>query len=196
MLEPENRLFFALVPDAAARAACEGVARDLRLRMQPQGRWINPLRYHMTLLFLGDEVTPVQEQKAIEVAHRVSSPPFMLTLNQAMSLRNREIPWLLTPQEVPQELTQLHDRLRDALRAAAVPTERLRFSPHLTVLHNSGQMLPLTQVGPVSWQVTEFVLIRSVLQRQPAQYQILGRWSLEGMTGEDGAPAQMNLWEN
>ncbi|HWU67746.1 MAG TPA: RNA 2',3'-cyclic phosphodiesterase [Stenotrophobium sp.] len=189
-------MFFALVPDVAARAACEGVARDLRLRMQPQGRWINPLRYHMTLLFLGDEVAPAQEQKVIEVAHRVSSPPFMLTLNQAMGFRNREIPWVLTPQEVPRELIQLHDRLRDALRAAAVPPERLRFSPHLTVLRNSGQMLPLTQVGPVSWPVGEFVLIRSVLQRQPAQYQVLGRWPLNGVAGADTTPAQMNLWEN
>ncbi|MGH8506859.1 MAG: RNA 2',3'-cyclic phosphodiesterase [Stenotrophobium sp.] len=196
MIEPGNRLFFALMPDAVARTACEAAVRDLKLRMQPQGRWINAQRYHMTLLFLGDEVTPEQEQKALAVAHRVSSPPFMLTLNQALGFRNREIPWVLTPQEVPLELTQLHDRLRDALRAAAVPPERLRFSPHLTVLRNGGQMLPLTRIGPVSWQVDEFVLIRSVLRQQPAQYQILGRWPLNGVAGPDRTPAQMNLWEN
>ena len=195
MAEP-NRLFFALLPDDATRAACEVLARDLKLRMQPGGYPVNALRYHLTLLFLGDFVTPQQEETAIEVAHRVSSEPFMLSLDQAMSFRNREIPWVLVPRQAPVALQLLHDRLRQALRDVGVLPDRMRFAPHLTVLRNAGQVLPVTQVGPLSWPVREFVLIRSVLHRQPARYEVIGRWPLAGTGHESKAPAQMNLWEN
>ncbi|MGH8456740.1 MAG: RNA 2',3'-cyclic phosphodiesterase [Stenotrophobium sp.] len=195
MPEP-NRLFFALWPDDASRAACEAAARDLRLRMQPGGYLIRPARYHMTLLFLGDEVPPAMEARALQVAHRMSLPPFMLTLNQAMSFRNKEIPWVLMPHETPPGLSGLYDALRTALRAPGVVPDRKSFSPHLTVLRNAGQMLPLTQIGPVNWAVQEFVLIRSVLHRQLVEYQVIGRWPLNGTSAAEKTPAQMKLWEN
>jgi 2'-5' RNA ligase len=126
----------------------------------------------------------------------VSSPPFTLTFGQACSFRNLEVPWYLAPQETPSQLTHLYDRLRDDLRVAGVAVERMRFAPHLTVVRNASVMLPPTQVRPVVWAVKEFVLIRSVLHRQPAEYQLLGRWPLNGEGLPEKLPAQMNLWEN
>lgn len=195
MTEP-NRLFFALWPDEATRAACSEAARGLKLRMQPGGRLTAPERYHLTLAFLGDRVPPEHEAAARQVAHLVSSAPFTLTLDQAMSFRKREIPWFLAPRESPPELQELHDALREALRQAGVAPERMRFAPHLTVLRNAGQMLPPTSIRPVAWPVREFVLMRSVLTRQPPEYEVLGRWPLTGSPGVRSRPAQMNLWDN
>jgi 2'-5' RNA ligase len=195
MAEP-NRLFFALWPDDATRAACAGVARDLKTRMQPDGYLIRPERYHLTLPFLGDTVPPEKEAAALQVAHLVSFPPFTLTLDQANSFKNREIPWYLAPREAPRELRLLHDCLRDALRVAGVVPERLRFVPHLTVVRNAGHALPPTQIAPVVWAVNEFVLIRSLLHSQPVEYQVIGRWPLNGVLTAEKPPPQMNLWEN
>ena len=189
-----NRLFFALWPDDAARAACDEAARDLRTRMQPDGYLLKPGRYHITLPYLGDYVSPEQEASAIKVAQLVSLPPFTLTLDQANSFKNREVPWYLAPLETPAELTLLHDHLRDALRGAGVAVERMRFVPHLTVVRNATVALPPTRIKPVVWQVREFVLIRSVLHDQPAEYQVLGRWPLNGTMPSNDPPPQMALF--
>lgn len=189
-----NRLFFALWPDEATRAACAQAARDLKTRMQPDGYLLKPERYHITLPYLGDYVSPEQEAAALKVAQLVSLPPFNLTLDQANSFRNREVPWYLAPLEVPAELTLLHDHLRDALKGAGVVVERMRFVPHLTVVRNATVQLPPTRIKPVEWQVREFVLVRSVLHDQPAEYQILGRWPLNGVMPRNQPPPQMALF--
>lgn len=187
-----NRLFFALWPDDATRAACAQAARDLKTRMQPDGYLLKPERYHITLPYLGDYVSPEQEAAAIKVAQLVSLPPFNLTLDQANSFKNREVPWYLAPLETPAELILLHDHLRDALKGAGVAVERMRFVPHLTVVRNATVQLPPTRIKPVEWQVREFVLIRSVLHDQPAEYQVLGRWPLNGSMPQP--PPQMALF--
>ncbi len=189
-----NRLFFALMPDEAARTACAEAARDLRTRMQPDGYLLKPERYHITLPYLGDYVSPEQEAAAKQVAQLVSLPPFILTLDQANSFKNREVPWYLAPLETPAELTLLHDHLRDALRNSGVTVERMRFTPHLTVVRNATVGLPPTRIKPVVWQVKEFVLIRSVLHDQPAEYQVLGRWTLDGTLPANHPPPQMTLF--
>jgi len=191
---PHNRLFFALLPDDATRAACAEVSRDLKLRMQPDGYLLKPERYHITLPYLGDYVPPEQEIAAKQVAQLVSLPPFTLTLDQASSFKNREVPWYLAPLETPAELTLLHDHLRDALRTAGVMVERMRFVPQLTVVRNATVALPPTRIKPVVWQVKEFVLIRSVLHDQPAEYQVLGRWPLNGVMPSNNPPPQMALF--
>lgn len=191
---PHNRLFFALIPDEATRAACAEAARDLKTRMQPDGYLLKPERYHITLPYLGDYVSTEQEAAAKQVAQLVSFPPFTLTLDQASSFKNSEIPWYLAPLEAPPELTLLHDHLRDVLRKSGVTVDRMRFTPHLTVVRNATVGLPPTRIKPVVWQVKEFVLIRSVLHGQPAEYQVLGRWSLNGTTPPNGPPPQMTLF--
>lgn len=191
---PHNRLFFALWPDDSTRAACAEAARDLKLRMQPDGYLLKPERYHITLPYLGDYVSPEQEAAAKQVAQLVSLPPFTLTLDQANSFKNREVPWYLAPLETPAELTLLHDHLRDALRNGGVAVERMRFTPHLTVVRNATVALPPTRIKPVEWEVKEFVLIRSVLHDQPAEYQVLGRWPLNGVWRPKQQPPQMPLF--
>ncbi len=173
-----NRLFFALWPEATAREACRDAARQLNIRLASSGRLTSAERYHLTLLFLGDQVPAAREAAAIEAAGRVQAPPFTLTLDQAGSFKNREVPWWLGPREAPPELGLLHERLREALQRAGVPPERMRFVPHLTIVREAAQILPPTPVAPISWDVREFVLIRSRLDLQPMRYEIVGRWPL------------------
>lgn len=197
MAEP-NRLFFALWPDDAVRTACAQAARDLKLRVQPGGYLIRPERYHITLLFLGDFVPAEKEAAARQAASLLRAAPFTLALDRAGSFsRNRQIPWWLGTRETPVGLSALYHDLREALVGAGVQPDRMKFVPHLTVIRDAHRALPDTAIKPVSWGVKEFVLIRSLLQRQPVEYELLGRWPLvEGAQAPGKSPAQMNLWEN
>jgi len=190
-----NRLFFALWPSDAVRQACDAAARELRLKMQPAGYLSNAERYHITLLFLGDTVSEEAEAAAGEAAGRLSAAPFTLTLDTAGSFRNKRVPWWLGPRETPAGLTQLYERLNDAMLAARVLPERMKFAPHLTVLRDAHQALPVTPIRPIAWPVEDFVLLRSRLDLKPMQYEILGRWPLNGTAIAAPPPKpQMDLW--
>lgn len=183
-----NRLFFALWPGEAERRACDEAARDLRLKMQPGGYLSSPERYHITLLFLGDTVSPESEDAAIRAAAKVRAAPFTLNLELANSFRaNKKIPWWLGPRETPPGLTRLYERVNEAMLAERVLPERMKFLPHLTVLRDAQKGLPVTPIRPIAWNVDEFVLLRSRLDQKPMSYEILGRWKLEG-GGDDQPP--------
>lgn len=174
-----NRLFFALWPDEAVRSVCAEAARTLKLREQPGGYLVKPEKFHVTLLFLGDFVPAAVEAAACKAAAGVRAAPFTLQLDHAGSFRNnRQIPWWLGPREVPPALTRLYQNLREALIAAQAPPERMRFVPHLTILRDAQRGLPDTALKPVSWEVRDFALIRSRLDRSPSDYEVLGQWPL------------------
>ncbi|HET8883379.1 MAG TPA: RNA 2',3'-cyclic phosphodiesterase [Solimonas sp.] len=188
-----NRLFFALWPGEAVRKACSDATRELKVKLQPSGYLSAPERYHMTMLFLGDRVSAAHEASAVQAARLVRMAPFTLTLDHAGSFRNtRNVPWWLGPRRTPPQLSLLHDRLRDAMLRTDTPIERMRFSPHLTVLR-ADRPLPPTPIAPVEWPIDEFVLIRSRLDLQPIAYEIVGRWPLAGDDDSAPPPARMQL---
>lgn len=192
-----HRLFFALWPDEATRAQLAGSAAALKQRLHPTGRWIGAHRYHLTLNFLGDHPALPEPlaARAMEAAQTVRAQRFALRIEQAGSFNNRAIPWWLGPAATPAELRQLWLRLRDALRATAVPYDaKLRLNPHITVLRDGTQLLAVTPVPVVEWAVRDFALIHSVLGAR-SEYRVLGHWPLLESVPETPA-AQRDLWEN
>lgn len=185
-----NRLFFALWPDDAVRAAALEAARDLKVRMQPGGHLTRPEMLHVTLAFLGNTLSAEQEAAARECAEQVRAAPFTLVLDHAGSFRQDKIPWWLGARETPPALAALHRQLHTLLLRAKIAPERERFMPHLTVLRDAGQRLPTTPVRPIRWEVSDFVLMRSRMDLQPVIYELLGHWSLQGSQAAD----QLPLW--
>lgn len=190
-----NRLFFALWPGEQVRAASREAARQLMVRLQPGGRLSAAERYHLTLLFLGDEVTPVQEAAALAAAAMVVAPPFDLRLDQAGSFRGRDTPWWLGSRDAPPELEALYKRLREAMQRAGLALPRQSLTPHLTIARHATQGLPPTPITAIDWHVGEFVLIRSRLDLSPVQYELLGRWPLraEAPPAVPPVPPQLDL---
>ena len=164
--------------------------------MQAGGRLGAPARYHVTLLFLGDAVTTQAEAAAMQAASLLRSPPFTLRLEQGGSFRSRQIPWWLGPRDTPAELFNLHAQLRDALRNAGVSYDRTHLAPHLTVLRDARKPLPLTPIEPIRWNVTEFALVRSLLDAQSPQYHVVSHWPLKMELTKRTGSAQLELWEN
>lgn len=174
-----HNLFFALWPDEATRARIAAAADSLRA-VAPQGRWIKPHRYHLTLQFLGEyaALPPLLLERAIDAAQRVRVPAFDLALDVVGSFANARIPCWLGCSEVPAGLRTLFDTLGSALRESACrAVGGARLVPHVTVLRDAERSLNAQVSAPVCWRIDEFVLIDSRTQ-PPAPYRILERWPL------------------
>lgn len=172
-----HNLFFALVPDDATRDEMAATVALLRSRHAPQGRWLKPARYHMTLHFLGSysELPSEHVAAACEAAGRVQLPAFDLALDRAGHFA-QGIGWLGCEADGP--LLQLWEELHRALAHARVGVRgHAAFKPHVTVLRDARGPLPMEPIAPIAWPVREFVLIDSLLGERN-EYRPLGRWKL------------------
>lgn len=175
-----HRLFFALWPDDAARAAIADAVALLASQHEDGGRRINPRRYHLTLQYLGDFDALPQDlvARAANAASNVRASAFDLALDLAGSFRNRSIPWWLGCAAPNAGLQALWDELSLALAKAEVRVLLGgKLVPHVTVLRNAAAALPATAIAPIAWPVREFVLVHSQLGMRNA-YDLLGRWHL------------------
>lgn len=175
-----HRLFFALLPNEAARGQLARAAAALRAgHPELRARWVNPARYHATLHFLGNHVMLRQDvvDAAVLAAGRLSAQGFEWILRGATSFRGRQPPWVLRGSSVPEPLQQLWQELRQALTLAGQGRYLERnFTPHVTVARSQRELLDDTPIEPVGWMIDEFALIHSVVG-QP-DYQVLARWPL------------------
>lgn len=84
-----HRLFFALLPDAAARDRIARCADLLKTTHDLRGKWVAPERYHATWYFLGDnsELRADLHDAAIAAAATVRCAPVKITLDAACTFR-------------------------------------------------------------------------------------------------------------
>lgn len=180
--EPVHRLFFALLPDDAARAQAAGVADTLRTANALQARWVDPSRYHVTLAFLGDHTSlrPALLEAAATAASRLRVAPFTWSPDRVESFKGRRPPCVLRSVQVSQPLQVLWGQLRRALATQRLDRQMERnFQPHLTLAYSQHPLLAPHPVGPVAWSVEHVVLLHSELGAGGG-YEELGRWSLPG----------------
>jgi 2'-5' RNA ligase len=169
-----HRLFFALWPDDALRRDIERVA-DQSLR-GVGGRPVRPMRYHMTLQFLGDFgfLAPARVDTLAAAATQATGvPSFDVLLDRIGSFGTGRVAWMGCTQ-VPAELIQLHHGLGQALSAAGFATQVSGgFVPHVTLRRNTrGQ--GDASIPPLRWRVRGFVLVDSTA----GEYRMLGQWPL------------------
>ena len=175
-----HRLFFALWPSNDVRQGLADAASRLLREHEPAGRRIGPHRYHLTLQFLGEyaDLPPSLVAKASAAATSVEVMQFDLVLDRAGSFRNRSIPWWLGCEAIPDGLLQLSDSLGAALARSGVRVQSGKaLVPHVTVLRDARQPLPVTPVEPLRWPVDSFALIHSELGARNA-YTVAGHWNL------------------
>lgn len=147
----------------------------LRQTHHPAGRALDPQRYHLTLRYLG-QYSPVLtwlEAAACAAAAQARVTEFIWALDCAGSFARSRV-WWLGASRLPPGLAGLRDALDRALltTGAPWPKDRDDFHPHVTVQREVSEALakPIT---PLSWQVREFVLIRS---RPQQPYHVIARW--------------------
>jgi 2'-5' RNA ligase len=178
-----HRLFFALLPDAAARARLAQAAQALKASHPGlRARWVNPARYHATLHFLGDHALLRQDvvDAAVAAAGKLRMAPFEWVLHEAASFHGRQPPCILRSSSVPESLQLLWQDLRHALVLAGQGRHVARnFTPHVTVAYSHAALLDVTPLEPVAWRVERVALIHSVVGEQ--DYQVLAEWSLQAV---------------
>jgi RNA 2',3'-cyclic 3'-phosphodiesterase len=179
-LAPEpKRLFFALWPSDETRAHVSQAADRLIDERGLTGYKSRPARYHVTLYFLGDQVSAELEAAARKAAAQIQTPPFVMPLDQIGSFNNRAIPVWLGCSVIPPELKHLDNSLRKAFKGLSFERQP-RFAPHLTIMRNATKRLPTRLIDPIAMPVKEFVLIHSIITDASVEYRVLARYPLNG----------------
>lgn len=172
---PSHRLFYALWPDAAARASLERLAAEAAA--SAGGRAPRAGTVHVTVAFLGsvaDERLDAARAAGAQAAR--AADPFEIALVERGGNRHG-LAWL-APAEVPAGLVALHGALVAALRARGFAVEARAFRPHATLARNCTAPLPRASVAPVAWTAQQLVLLASSLGPGGAAYAQLAGWPL------------------
>lgn len=184
-----DRLFFAVIPDSQAIKAIRQCTNQLQSRYRVSNRSIIiDGRLHISLLGLGDFVG--EPKKLVEIvshaAAMVSLSAFDACFDQVLTFGNpksdplKSKPCVLVGSADNTGLMTLQRSLIASLQKI-MPFDRSppSFNPHITVLYDR-QLVPTADVTPITWQVKEFVLVRSLIGDNRRPYDILARWPLLG----------------
>jgi len=166
-----HRVFFALWPDDATRAAMSRATRDA-VRLS-SGRPIAKERLHVTIAFLG-ELTAA----GLDVARGVPPipvGPFELTFDAVGIWPESKILWL-APSTVPDALSQLEERLWTELVERGFRAEERVYRPHVTLARRARPVE--SAVEPVSFPVRDLALVESFPDGRNVHYEVLERWAL------------------
>ncbi len=169
---PPLRLFFALWPDAATRAALSSWSRTI----QPLtgGRATRAETLHLTLAFLG--ATDAARVPVIEAAAAgIRTAPFVCALDEVGFWRANRIVWAGASSIAP-ALDELVADLRGALAEAAVHFDPKPFVPHITLIRKARLGFTPPRFEPIRWSVREFALVRSALGPTGSDYSVQARW--------------------
>lgn len=198
-----RRLFTALLPDAAARAAVDAQRRrwvdqqpDLLLpaRARDEGVSLNGGGPHPALAGGRAALHPVPERLhvTLQCFNQVPAPTERAWHQCLRSLRfeafeivfDRAEPWRVARGELivvlcaaPQPaLAALHRATARLARQAGLPAAMQGFKPHLTALRFVRAAQPLPLSPPIRWTVRAVDLVWSDLHARPPRYHPLGRF--------------------
>jgi len=166
------RLFFALWPDARARAGLAAWSRELRGLCG--GRAPHPQDLHLTLAFLGSvdaERIGAIERAGAEVAPRTAT----LVLDRPGYWKHNRIVWA-GASSPPPELESLVIDLRSALARSGIAFDAKRFVSHVTLLRDAREPPALPALEPISWGIRGFVLAGSSQRSGGGRYEVLRSW--------------------
>ena len=167
-----RRLFFALLPDEAARAGLRRLQEDLD---PAGGRLVPAENLHLTLLFLGHvEAEKIKAVRALMA--RVTGNRFDLTLDSLGGFRQNgaRILWV-GPSEPPPEISALHQSLRRQVKGIGLRVKPAAYRPHVTLVRKADlrERLPEKPGLGVRWSARRCALLASEPSPSGSRYQVL-----------------------
>jgi 2'-5' RNA ligase len=190
------RTFIAIELDESIKDGLTRLQEGLKGEV-PQGsvRWVRPASIHLTLKFLGD--VPADQTREITRALERSCQgfaPFSLTcggLGCFPNLKRPRVVWVGVHEETG-TLAQLQKAIEANVAPLGYPTEKRKFSPHLTLgrvqrrvsssdLHRLGEQVGSSEIGTLGqMEVRSVNLMRSDLRPSGAVYTRLAEVKLKG----------------
>ena len=101
-----------------------------------------------------------------------------LPIEQARWWKHNRIVWV-GPNETPQPLASLALELKKNLLQSGFELESRAFQSHVTLIRKASEPRELPPLPAIDWPVAEFVLVRSVMSREGASYEPIGRFALD-----------------
>ncbi len=176
------RLFTAIQLPPTVEQSIDAICHGL-----DGARWTPSHQRHITLHFLGN-VEACHLKLLIETLATVNLPPFFITLNGLGQFRyGKKARLLWIKIEENRALSELHQRLGEALRLAGFPSEQRKFYPHVTVARlkqfSCQQLKDWLQLyhnfRSRSFSVEKFLLFSSQLNAQGAQHSLQALFTLK-----------------
>ncbi|AVR95070.1 RNA 2',3'-cyclic phosphodiesterase [Pseudoduganella armeniaca] len=151
---PTRKLFYALWPDDAERAALAALQAGVR------GRLIPPAKLHITLAFLG-HLPAAAVPTLLQILAALPLPPLALSIDCYGYFAKPRIAWAGMTQP-PAALLDLQAELARRLEVAGFSTATHgSFKPHVT-LAREAQEAPSGTFAPVPWHGARAVLVESL----------------------------------
>lgn len=174
-----RKLFFAVRPDANARALADAARRRLMAAHRLSGSVVESDRLHVTLHWLGDHddvVPPDLLRRARAAGRHVRMAPFMVGFDRIGGFGGDGGGLMLGGGAALRPLRRLQRELAAAMEAVDVGDYiRRRFRPHVTLLYGN-RAVPSEPIAAIRWEVNELVLIESVVGKHV--HIDLDRWPL------------------
>jgi 2'-5' RNA ligase len=182
--EPAARMFFALWPDAPARAALAGLAHAIA--RTAGGRAPAVANLHLTLAFVG-HVAPDRVAVLREAGRGVAAEisPFTLVLDRVGAFRDGGIAWIGAA-EIAAGLADIAERLARRLSVEGFRVDRRAYAPHLTLARKCQRLPADARMARITWRVGELALVESVLRPDGPFYRDDSRWPLAACAAPDG----------
>jgi 2'-5' RNA ligase len=161
--KPGHRLFFGIWPDVGATGRLTRLIARLRNEKIMPGKPVDADRLHVTLHDLGDfadQMPPSLVPTASLAAATVRMQPFNVTFDRVGGIKGQ---FLLRASDRSAALMELRQILRAALVKSGL-RNRVDgvFNPHVTLSYDFSDV-PEQPIDPISWTVSQFVLIESLL---------------------------------
>lgn len=164
-MSESHRLFYALWPDDATRAA---LASLQQITSGKQTRYQN---LHITLAFLGKQPASLLPTFRHILTH-LPAAPMTLTIDRVSYFARNRIAWA-GMHHVPQPLISLQQALvRELVQQRITFDDSTQFRPHVTLARDS-KPPPDVPFMPIVWKVAHIALVKSVTHAEGAQYEVL-----------------------
>jgi 2'-5' RNA ligase len=167
-----SRLFFAVMPDDAARVRLEALAEATA--RSAGGRASAPDTLHLTVVFIG-----TVEASAIDAVRDAGDAMhwerFALSLDVVGSFSRAGIAWA-APSGMPPALARANRDLVAALSARGIDSERRPYRPHVTLARRCARAIDGAIDPPIAWSVDAVVLMSSRLLSDGARYRPIASW--------------------
>jgi 2'-5' RNA ligase len=179
--KPTDRLFFAVfvAPDAARRV--QALQHEMQTLHRLQGKPVAVDRLHVTLAHLGDYAGLPNDllAQAMSAGDAMKGAAFDVAFNRVGSFggRPRNKPLVLQGEAGVAGVIDLQASLHVEMRKVGLAKWARPYTPHVTLLYDNAEIAQ-QPIEPVTWRVTEFALVHSLLGK--TQHNVCGRWSLAG----------------
>jgi 2'-5' RNA ligase len=159
------RLFYALWPDEATRAALA------RLQFDLHGNKTRYRNFHITLAFLGEQPSTLLPTLQTMLA-QIPDAEMTLTLDRLGYFARNRIAWAGMSQ-APDALMQLQAGLTQQLATHQVVFEsRALFRPHITMAREADAPADAV-IAPIVWHAKQVALVQSLMTDDGLSYQVL-----------------------